>query len=370
MGQITVSQINPEPCGFMKILCLTDFPVKPPDRWLWSYLPDQVDEVDFLWAASDDRFGGWKKFLARYPFYYRLASRALSQVSRAPYDLVVAWESGVGVPFALFKRLAGKRLPPFLLLAFNPGDVPSVWSPLIKAGLENVDHLTVLTHVEADDYERRYHIPAQKISVCPLPAYDIRQEVLQLLSSSGVCPQPFIHASGISSRDYGTLIKAVEGLAVEVIIHGRGYNFKGLTIPPNVEIGDLATREEFHRLVASASFEVVPLQRQLRPAGSSQVVFSMMMGKPVIVTGNASMRDLVVHGQTGLLVEPQNVESMRQAIVLLLENPELVVSMGQAARQRYEQLHSFASFARRAHELIVKVVEEHGCPQTQPASVK
>jgi len=32
----------------MKILCLTDFPLNPPDRWIWNYLDGAQDEVDFL----------------------------------------------------------------------------------------------------------------------------------------------------------------------------------------------------------------------------------------------------------------------------------------------------------------------------------
>lgn len=336
----------------MRVLCLTDFPVKSPDRWIWNYLPDQSDEVDFLWAETRDRFGGWGKLLTRYPPYFRLAWRAMAQISRQRYDVVVAWESKVGVPFALAKRWRCRRMPPFVLLAFNPGDLPAVAQPLIRAALRHVDHLTVLARAEADDYRQRYHVPSEKITLSPLPSYDVYHNASALTAASNLAGSPYIHASGRSSRDYATLVEAVSDLQVRTIIHGRGYNFKGLRIPPNVEIGELASPDDFHRLVYGATVEVVPLQPQLRPAGSSQVVFAMMMGKPVVVTANPSMTDFVEHGVTGLLVEPGNAQAMREAIVYLLEHPEEAARMGRAARQRFEQLHTFEQFARRTHQLL------------------
>lgn len=344
----------------MRVLCLTDFPVKLPDRWIWNNLPQQRDEVDFLWAGASDRLGGWGKFLARYPAYYRLALRALSRLSQQEYDVIIAWESNVGIPFALAKRFARNPTPPFVLLAFNPGDLPAVAAPLIRAGLSQVDHLTVLTGAEAEDYQQRYGVPARKITLSPLPSYDIYRQVQELAVTSIDVDEPYIHASGRSSRDYATLVKAVEGLAIKTIIHGRGYNFKGLRIPPNVEIGEFASRQDFQRLVYSATIEVVPLQPQLRPAGSSQVVFAMMMGKPTVVTGNPSMIDFVEHGATGLLVEPGNVTAMREAIVYLLEHPAQAAQMGHAARQRYEALHTFEKFAQRTYQTLLCVVESRG----------
>lgn len=339
----------------MRVLCLTDFPVKAPDRWIWNYLSDPQDEVDFLWDKAGDRFGGWGKLLDRYPAYYRLAGRALSQMAKKDYDVIVAWESKVGIPFALARHLGRGHLPPFVLLAFNPGDLPGFAGPLLHAALRQVDHMTVLAHAEAEEYQRLYKVPASRITLSPLPSYDMLDDVRSLAASSTAAGSPYIHASGRSSRDYATLVEAVEGLDVKTIIHGRGYNFKGLRIPPNVEIGGLASREDFQRLVYGAAFEVVPLQPRLRPAGSSQVVFAMMMGKPVVVTGNPSMVDFVEHGVTGLLVEPGNVASMRDAILYLLKHPDAVDRMGRAARQRYEELHTFEQFARRTQQLLQQV---------------
>lgn len=32
----------------MKVLCLLDDVVEPGDQWLWNYLPEHQDQIDFL----------------------------------------------------------------------------------------------------------------------------------------------------------------------------------------------------------------------------------------------------------------------------------------------------------------------------------
>ena len=74
----------------MKVLCLTDFPIKPPDRWIWNHLDGAKDQTDFLWAETGDRSGRLGKLVSRYPPFWRLALRALRQTATHDYDLVGA----------------------------------------------------------------------------------------------------------------------------------------------------------------------------------------------------------------------------------------------------------------------------------------
>ena len=142
-----------------------------------------------------------------------------------------------------------------------------------------------------------------------------------------------------------------------MVIHGRGYNFAGLSLPSNVSIGELAPFEEYKRLVLAAAVEVVPLQDTPAPVGSSQIVFAMMLGKAIVATRTGSTVDYIEDGVTGLLVAPGDPEGMRAAIQHLLEHPEATAAMGQAARRRFEAYHTFEAFARRAHDIMVQVVQ-------------
>jgi glycosyltransferase involved in cell wall biosynthesis len=60
-------------------------------------------------------------------------------------------------------------------------------------------------------------------------------------------------------------------------------------------------------------------------------------GLPIVSTKHAGIREAVVDGQTGYLVEEGEYEIMAQKIIDLLGNPALVESMGAAARKHMEQ---------------------------------
>lgn len=337
----------------MKVLCLTDFPIQSPDRWIWNHLTDQEDEVDFLWTAAPDLTGRLGKLLTRYPPFWRLAIHALHQSITRRYDLLVAWESKVGIPLAILRQLTGRRHPPFVILTFTPGETPPRLYALIRIALKAVDHVTVLTQAEIEVYSRLLDLPTSQISLCLLGTYDLYPDGPPV--SQGASNPPYIHASGRSARDYRTLARAAEDLPAEVVIHGRGYNFTGLAVPPNVSIGELVPREEYHRIVRDAAVEVVPLQDIPAPVGSSQVVFAMMMGKAIVATRTGSTIDYIEHGVTGLLVRPGDADEMRAAIRYLLDHRAEAEAMGRAARRRFEERHTFEAFAHNTHAILRQV---------------
>lgn len=57
-------------------------------------------------------------------------------------------------------------------------------------------------------------------------------------------------------------------------------------------------------------------------------------GLPVISTAHAGIPEVVVHGETGFIVEPGDVQGMTNRIVELACNRDLVQSLGQSARSR------------------------------------
>jgi glycosyltransferase involved in cell wall biosynthesis len=60
----------------------------------------------------------------------------------------------------------------------------------------------------------------------------------------------------------------------------------------------------------------------------------MACGKPVIASAVGGLGDVVVHGETGLLVPPGDADALRLALRTLLANPELQRRMGAAGRER------------------------------------
>lgn len=61
---------------------------------------------------------------------------------------------------------------------------------------------------------------------------------------------------------------------------------------------------------------------------------AMAMGKPVVAARSGGLIDVVVDGETGLLVPPGNPGALREAIQSLLDNPARRTNMGLLAKQR------------------------------------
>jgi glycosyltransferase involved in cell wall biosynthesis len=60
---------------------------------------------------------------------------------------------------------------------------------------------------------------------------------------------------------------------------------------------------------------------------------AMSYGRPVVASAVGGLRDLVVDGETGLLVPPRDVPALRAALERLLGDPELRRRLGTAARE-------------------------------------
>lgn len=63
---------------------------------------------------------------------------------------------------------------------------------------------------------------------------------------------------------------------------------------------------------------------------------SMGLGKPVIGTKLAGIPEQIIHGETGLIVPPKNVDALADAIEYLTINTSLRNNMGEKARRRFE----------------------------------
>ncbi len=66
------------------------------------------------------------------------------------------------------------------------------------------------------------------------------------------------------------------------------------------------------------------------------ILEAMALAKPVIASRLAGTPEQVVHGTTGLLVEPRNVAQLADAVFQLMDNAKLRHKMGMAALDYFE----------------------------------
>ncbi len=70
-------------------------------------------------------------------------------------------------------------------------------------------------------------------------------------------------------------------------------------------------------------------------------VEAMAHGRPVVASAVGGLRDIVADGETGMLVPPGDIASLRSALERLLGDAELRRSMGEAARARVREHFSW-----------------------------
>ena len=108
---------------------------------------------------------------------------------------------------------------------------------------------------------------------------------------------------------------------------------------------------------ALRTFDCVVLP-SLRESFSNAILESMAAGIPVIAARSGGHPELVQHQKTGLLVPPMKPEAIAKAIQLLLNKPELLDQMGQAAARRARSCFSMDECVRRYEAVYKKVSAE------------
>lgn len=111
----------------------------------------------------------------------------------------------------------------------------------------------------------------------------------------------------------------------------------------------LGYRTDVARLLAAADVFALPSHFEGLPMS---VIEAMLCGLPVIATDIRGPREMVVAGETGLLVPPGEVDSLAAALQALAENPARRARMGEAGRARALEHYTEAKVVARTLDLL------------------
>ncbi len=89
---------------------------------------------------------------------------------------------------------------------------------------------------------------------------------------------------------------------------------------------------------------------------------AMACGKPIVATNHTGARDILQHGEHGLLVKAGDTESLEEAILWMYEHQEEAAAMGRAARQRVERGLTWDRYGDRIVRAYRKVLLEDSLP--------
>lgn len=86
------------------------------------------------------------------------------------------------------------------------------------------------------------------------------------------------------------------------------------------------------------------------------VLEAMSSGLPVVATRIAGNEELVLDGETGVLVRPEDVDSLRDGLRGLIADADKRERMGHASRLRVEREYSWERIARQYSEYLEKIM--------------
>jgi len=124
-----------------------------------------------------------------------------------------------------------------------------------------------------------------------------------------------------------------------------------------VEFIGVVSGKEKERFLLSTDIFVFPTYYEYESFGLVNIE-AMAAGCPVISTRVGAIPEVVVDGVTGILVEKQNPQQLADAIIRLVDDPELRQRMGEAGRKRFEEHYTFERCAERLIKVFEQVLQE------------
>jgi glycosyltransferase involved in cell wall biosynthesis len=253
---------------------------------------------------------------------------------RRQYEVIVTDGEQVGLPLALLSRVFGRGAARHMMIVHILST--SKKSRLIRyAHLANlIDRYVVYCSWQHDFICEKLSVPSERVM---LSTFMVDTAFFDP-SLVDVEPNRLICSAGLERRDYPTLMEAVEGLDVQLVIAAASPwsrwsdSSSGTSLPSNVEIRKLSLFE-LRKLYAESRFVIMPLEEVEFQAGITTILEAMSMGRPVICTRTSGQTDTVIDGETGRYVAPADHAALRRAICTLLNDGVSAEQWGDRARE-------------------------------------
>ena len=103
------------------------------------------------------------------------------------------------------------------------------------------------------------------------------------------------------------------------------------------------------------AFDVVAVPSHIEPLGNATLE-AMAAGRPVVGSRVGGIPEMVMDGETGLLVPPRNAEALSEALATVIRDARLREHLGAAGRSRAERVFGLEAHGRRLEGLYTEVL--------------
>lgn len=205
------------------------------------------------------------------------------------------------------------------------------WS---KHSIEKARHIFAISNSTKDDIVKNYKVPPSKITVTYM-GYDKKfspqpESLVEKTKSKYKITGDYIIFIGTLQprKNIDRLLKALRNLNIDsksalqlIVVGKKGWLFdsifqevKDLNLISSVIFTDYVSQEDLPALISGAKLYVLP---SLYEGFGIPVIEAQACGVPVVVSNTSSLPEVV--GESGILIDPKNVDSIADGIKKALD---------------------------------------------------
>jgi len=243
----------------------------------------------------------------------------------------------------------------------------STW--MESVGLLNADKIVAVSKEMKADILKYYQVAEDKIQIIH-NGVDLNQfqptNSTQALVEFGITKEYILYVGRVSRQKGLTyLLDAVDSLPgnIQIVLCAGAPDSKVINAEITAKlkgknnvvwIDQMLNKTQLVELYSHAAVFVCPSIYE--PFGIINLE-AMACKTPVVASAVGGIKEVVVSGETGLLIEPGNPQAIAEAVNYLLTNPDCRKKLGAQGRQRVEALFSWEAIARQTKKMYECVLK-------------
>jgi len=228
---------------------------------------------------------------------------------------------------------------------------------LIRYTLRQADFITTTSKALAD--ETRKYAPLNKnVIIIPFgvemdkfsPIHKTKKEILTIGTIKALEP---LYGIDYLIRAFANVARRFQNVQLQIIGRGSLKNklqqlSQKLGVIQKVSFVDAVPHDEIPKYLSRLDIFVIP---SISESFGVVALEAQAMEIPVVASKVVGLPEVVLNNETGLLVPPKDVTSLTDAIIKLIENPDLRKRMGKAGRKFVNERYNWYSNAEKMTKL-------------------
>jgi glycosyltransferase involved in cell wall biosynthesis len=271
------------------------------------------------------------------------------------YDCILSLSEKVGIPLEALRRLSNHNIPHVViahkLSSGHKKRLFPIWNPN-----KSFSHIICVSRQQVNYAINYLDVPKQAIDF----VYDKVDH--EFFHPMNIDIEDYILAVGQEQRDYQTLLKAIEGTGIRLVIVASSlwstYKIQ-VSKKQNVTILSHIPYQDLKELYAKARLVVIPLFNVDYAAGVNSILEALAMGKPVITNNTPGICDYIIHDKTGQLVPPEHITELKHSILSLWGQPKEQKRLSINARQVVVEKMNLDIYVDKVANIMQRVYQNY-----------